>query len=132
MPVVQKVMTEGISHSYEDYFPNLDKYFRFTTVPLADYFITTGADITSIKKAEQALRAAHDELEVRVQKRTEELAAANLRIIQRDCRTAGGRTTASHPDRCHGGCCQWHHYHRSKRCHALDEPCHDPDQWLFR
>ena len=56
IPVVQKIMTEGVPYSFEDYFPNLDKYFRFTSVPLGDYFITTGADITSIKKAEEALR----------------------------------------------------------------------------
>ena len=56
MPVVQRIMAEGVPHSFEDYFLNLDKYFRFTSVPLGDYFITTGADITSIKKAEQALR----------------------------------------------------------------------------
>jgi PAS domain S-box-containing protein len=56
MPVVQKIMTEGVPYSFEDYFPNLDKYFRFTSVPLGDYFITTGADITGIKKAEAALR----------------------------------------------------------------------------
>ena len=46
-------MTEGVPHVFEDFFPNLDKYFRFTTVPLGDYFITTGADITSIKKAQE-------------------------------------------------------------------------------
>jgi PAS domain S-box-containing protein len=77
MPVVQKIMTEGVPHSFEDYFPNLDKYFRFTSVPLGDYFITTGADITSIKKAEQVLRKAHDELEARVRERTAELVIAN-------------------------------------------------------
>ena len=77
MPVVQKIMTEGVPHSFEDYFPNLDKYFRFTSVPLGDYFITTGADITSIKKAKQVLRKAHDELEARVRERTAELVIAN-------------------------------------------------------
>lgn len=56
MPVVQKVMSEGISYSFTDYFANLDKYFRFTSVPLGEHFITTGADITDMKKAEQALR----------------------------------------------------------------------------
>jgi PAS domain S-box-containing protein len=56
MPVVQKIMTEGIPYSFEDYFPHLDKYFRFTSVPLGDHFITTGADITGIKKAEKALQ----------------------------------------------------------------------------
>jgi PAS domain S-box-containing protein len=56
MPVVQRIMTEGVPYSFEDYFPNLDKYFRFTSVPLGDYFITTGADITEIRKAHEALR----------------------------------------------------------------------------
>jgi PAS domain S-box-containing protein len=56
MPVVQKIMTDGIPFSFEDYFPHLDKYFRFTSVPLEDSFITTGADITGIKKAQEELR----------------------------------------------------------------------------
>ncbi len=80
MPIVQKIMTDGAPYTYEDYFPNLDKYFRFTSVPFGEYFITTGADITIIKKTEQALRRTHDELEIRVQERTEELAAANLEL----------------------------------------------------
>lgn len=63
MPVVQKIMTEGIPYSFEDYFPNLDKYFRFTSVPLGEYFITTGADITGIKKAEIALRQSREDLD---------------------------------------------------------------------
>lgn len=69
MPVVQKIMTEGVPYSFEDYFPNLDKHFRFTSVPLGDYFITTGADITAIKKAQEELRSAKDELELRVQEK---------------------------------------------------------------
>jgi PAS domain S-box-containing protein len=56
LPVVQGVMTEGVPYSFEDYLPNLDKYFRFTSLQLGDYFITTGADITAIKKAHEALR----------------------------------------------------------------------------
>ncbi|HWQ18780.1 MAG TPA: PAS domain S-box protein [Methanotrichaceae archaeon] len=58
MPVVQKIMAEGVPYSYEDYFQNLDRYFRFTSVPLGDYFITTGADITSTKKAQDELKEA--------------------------------------------------------------------------
>jgi PAS domain S-box-containing protein len=56
MPVVQKIMTESVPYSFEDYFPNLGRYFRFTSVPLGDHFITTGADITAIRKAHEALR----------------------------------------------------------------------------
>lgn len=63
LPVVQKIMTEGAPYSFEDYFPNLDKYFRFTSVPVGNHFITTGADITSIKKAEQALARERDLLQ---------------------------------------------------------------------
>ncbi|HSD94294.1 MAG TPA: PAS domain-containing protein, partial [Syntrophales bacterium] len=64
MPVVQKIMTEGVPCSYEDYFPHLDKHFRFTSVPLGDHFITTGADVTSIKKAEEALNESRQRLAV--------------------------------------------------------------------
>ena len=56
MPIVRKIMTEGVPYSFEDYFPNLDKYFRFTSVPLGECFITTGVDITVIKKTEEQLR----------------------------------------------------------------------------
>ena len=56
MPVVRKIFAEGRSHAYEDYFAVLDKYFRFTSVPFGEHFITTGTDITSDKKAEMALR----------------------------------------------------------------------------
>ena len=73
MPVVRKIMAEGVPYSFEDYFPQLDKHFRFTSVPLGDYFITTGADITSNKKAEQALRELNATLEHRVAERTAEV-----------------------------------------------------------
>jgi PAS domain S-box-containing protein len=63
MPIVQKIMAEGIPYSYEDYFPPpVDKYFRFTNIPLGEYFFTTGADITDIKKAELALRESEGRL----------------------------------------------------------------------
>jgi PAS domain S-box-containing protein len=62
LPVVQKIMTEGVPHSFEDHFPNLDKHFRFTSVPFGEYFITTGADITRAKKAELALRESEERL----------------------------------------------------------------------
>ena len=77
MAVVQKIMRENVPCSFDDYFPPpVDKYFRFTSVPLGEYFITTGADVTGIKKAQEALQKAHDELELRVEERTEELRKA--------------------------------------------------------
>jgi PAS domain S-box-containing protein len=91
MPVVRKIMREGTPHSFEDYFPNLDKYFRFTSVPIGEYFITTGADITSARQAELAMGLANEqlqqqaeELEVQteeLQAQTEELVEANHKLI---------------------------------------------------
>jgi PAS domain S-box-containing protein len=81
LPIVQKIMTERTPHSFEDYFPHLDKYFRFTSVPVGDCFITTGADITNIKKAEHLLVQLNETLEQRVSERTE-LAEARSRQLQ--------------------------------------------------
>ena len=58
MPIVQKIMKEGVAHSYETYFPGLKQHLRLTSVPLGEYFITTGADITAVKSATLALQAA--------------------------------------------------------------------------
>ncbi len=63
LPIVNKVMREGIPYRYEDYFPHLDKTFLFTTVPFGDYFITTGSDISSIKLAQRQHEERHAELE---------------------------------------------------------------------
>src|SRR5262249_26237415 len=37
-------------------------HFRFTTVPLGDFFITTGADVTATKQAHAALRQSEERL----------------------------------------------------------------------
>ena len=57
LPVVTKIMAEKISHTFEDYFPPVEKYFRFTSVPLGDCFMTTGADITARKRAEKVIQS---------------------------------------------------------------------------
>ena len=57
LSVVQKIMREGVPHGFEDYFPHLDRHFRFTSVPMGEYFVTTGADITEHKRMEDALKA---------------------------------------------------------------------------
>jgi two-component sensor histidine kinase/methyl-accepting chemotaxis protein len=64
LPVVERIMTGGVPYSFEDYFPHLDRYFRFTSVPLGDYFITTGTDITGIKKTEKELIRKNEDLNV--------------------------------------------------------------------
>ncbi len=73
MPIVSKIFTENKPLFYEDYFPHLNKHFRFASVPLGEYFITTGADISHIKQAqkeieerEKRLRLATDAAELGV------------------------------------------------------------------
>jgi len=75
MPVVEKIMSEGVPYSFEDYFPNLDKHFRFTSVPLGEHFITTGADITAIKRSQQEAMRSREGLR--------RLADASLSVIRR-------------------------------------------------
>lgn len=62
MPIVERIFTERKPFSYETYFQGLDQYLRLTSVPFGEYFITTGSDITEVKKAEVALREAHERL----------------------------------------------------------------------
>ena len=63
MAIVQKVMKENAPYSYEDYFPNLNKYFSFTTIPFGEYFITTGVDISDIRIAQRGLEEHARKLE---------------------------------------------------------------------
>ena len=60
MPVVQKIFREGVSYSHEGYFPELNRKFQFNSVPLGEYFLTTGGDITEREKADERLRASEE------------------------------------------------------------------------
>ncbi|MFL5813734.1 MAG: PAS domain S-box protein [Bdellovibrionia bacterium] len=72
-PIVERVFRSGKPYSYENYFPKLDRYYRFTTVPVGDRFFTTGADITDFKKAGLAIEES--------EKRFREIANALPQII---------------------------------------------------
>jgi PAS domain S-box-containing protein len=72
-PIIERVFQSGEPYSYENYFPKLDRHFRFTTVPVGDRFITTGTDITEAKKAELATQES--------EKRFREIANALPQIV---------------------------------------------------
>lgn len=59
MHIIDRIMTEGEPCSYEVCLPNMDKYFRFISIPLGDNFITMG---TEIKNAQNKLQNANKEL----------------------------------------------------------------------
>lgn len=90
LPVVEKIINEGNPHSFQDYFPNLDRHFQFTSVPMGDYFITTGWDITRLVKENQDLADDKDQLlehirfneqlEREVHQRTTDLQEANAKL----------------------------------------------------
>lgn len=73
---VNEIVSTGKIKKYETYSPTIDSYFSFSAfAPASDLYVTLTTDITEQKKAEQYLRNAHDELEVKVQERTSELLA---------------------------------------------------------
>ncbi|MET3131548.1 two-component system NtrC family sensor kinase [Oxalobacteraceae bacterium GrIS 1.11] len=77
------------AYEAEDFFPNVGAsghWLHFTAAPLRDAegnivgAIETMRDVTERRVAENALRRAHDNLEHIVEKRTAQLAEANLRL----------------------------------------------------
>jgi PAS domain S-box-containing protein len=101
--VVERVMAEGVPHAYEDYFPNLDRHFRFTTVPVGDHFITTGADITAIQKAHESLRRSEDRYRTVLESITDAFFALGrdwtFTYVNRQAETLLGRTPGDLPGR---------------------------------
>jgi len=73
---VNEIVSTGEIKKYETYSPTIDSYFSFSAFsPAKNLYVTLTTDITEQKKAEQYLRSAHDELEIKVQERTSELSA---------------------------------------------------------
>jgi PAS domain S-box-containing protein len=59
---VEQVFREQRAVTFDDYFPLLDRYFRFTTIPLQDTFITTGSDVTGMRSALATIERQNAEL----------------------------------------------------------------------
>ncbi len=73
---VNEIVSTGKIKKYETYSPTIDSYFSFSAFsPAKNLYVTLTTDISEQKRAEQYLRNAHDDLEIKVQERTSELLA---------------------------------------------------------
>ncbi|CAG0935821.1 Signal transduction histidine-protein kinase/phosphatase DegS [Thermoflexales bacterium] len=84
-----EVALTGQPIQFENYSPVLDRHYAvFAYRPAPQQFAVLFMDVTERKRMDEALRCAHDELEVRVQERTRELAQLNedlrLEAIERE------------------------------------------------
>lgn len=70
LPVVNKIFEEGKPYIFRDYFENLKKHFRFTSIPLGEYFITTGDDITDFIEEQESIQDENRELDQLVKQRS--------------------------------------------------------------
>jgi PAS domain S-box-containing protein len=83
LDIYSRVVLSRQAESFETYFPPMKKYFHISVFsPAQGRFATVFEDITERKLAEESLRKAKDELEMRVQERTEELATSHHRLQQ--------------------------------------------------
>jgi PAS domain S-box-containing protein len=88
----RKMWEDGREHACEMYEPRLGGTFMVSASPIYDEHgklmgtVHVARDVTERKLAEEALKKAHDELEMRVKERTAELAEAN-ELLQEKIRT---------------------------------------------
>lgn len=55
-PIVQEIFKTGKPLSWESYFKPTDQYLSMSSIPLGEYFISTGSDITEQRRAEEKLK----------------------------------------------------------------------------
>jgi PAS domain S-box-containing protein len=56
MPIIKKIFAEGTPHIWETYIPDTNQILHMVSIPLGEYFISTGLDITDRKQSEEELR----------------------------------------------------------------------------
>jgi len=60
IPIVEKIFETGKPHTWETYFPPTDQYLSMASIPYGDFFISTGRDVTEIRKAEKELQQSEE------------------------------------------------------------------------
>ncbi len=63
MPIVEKIYSTGLPEQWQAYFPPTRQYLSMSSIPIGDFFISTGKDITEAKQAEQQLIQAKEKVE---------------------------------------------------------------------
>ena len=77
----RRSLQENIPLQFESFYPEpLDRWFECRCHPISEGLATFFSDITERKRAEEGLRKAHLELELRVQARTAELERKNMEL----------------------------------------------------
>ncbi len=60
MPIVEKIFSENKPYKWEQFFKPTNQTLEMISMPVGDYFISTGIDITERKKAELMLRESEE------------------------------------------------------------------------
>ncbi|MEW9799468.1 hybrid sensor histidine kinase/response regulator [Alteromonas sp. CYL-A6] len=77
MPIVEKIYAEQKPHTWESYFEATDQTLSMTSIPCDGYFISTGIDISDIRRTEKQLRETVLQLQ-------EAIAAGNIGLWEWD------------------------------------------------
>lgn len=64
MPIVEKIFRERQPHAWEVHFEGTDQTLQMTSIPLDEVFISTGVDVSPIRRSERALFEAQKRLEM--------------------------------------------------------------------
>ena len=56
MPVVQKIFTENKPYLWETRFEGTNQILQMISIPIGEYFISSGFDVTHLKRTEQQLK----------------------------------------------------------------------------
>jgi diguanylate cyclase (GGDEF)-like protein len=64
MPIVEKIFREGKPYFWETYFEGTDQTLQMSSIPLDDLFISTGVDVSHIRRSERALTDSQQRLAI--------------------------------------------------------------------